>query len=265
MTTNDDSVNALNLTKQTNIYFLQYNNQKMFVSTIQPLCKYISNLKQRNKSLSIDSLNIISNNYTFGLLEKFQYKTKFDITNKINYYKQLELNRTKPIESQLNNSLYNNSLQYEFYILNLLQKIFDNSNIINSKNRYAKYDFLDLNSGYFFELKNNTYSFNTYKSAVINCEKLDYPNLILIFGYKNIIFLNGKFITVDKYYYIIYDIKKFATFNKRYIINKITNRSSFVIDIPTSYLLELNETTSLSLPNKITDELNIIQKYFNFT
>lgn len=268
MTTEDDSINALvdNLAppKFIYIFLLEYNNSKIFIATIQRLSKYISNLKRKCKKLSQHTLNIINNNYTFQLLEQIPHTNKQEIKNVLSKYHQLEENAHKPLERKLNDDLYKKSLQYEYAVLDLLNNIFINSRIIRSKNRYSKYDFLDLNTGYFFELKTNTYSINDFSNAVINVEKLDYPHLILVFGYNNTIFKNGKFTTAVQYYYIFYNEKQFALYNKRYIINKLTGRPSYVIDIPTSDLNELNENKPIHLSSEINNEINKIMHQYHF-
>lgn len=246
----------------TNLYLLEFNNSKIFIATKQRLSKYISNLKRNCKKISQQTLNIINNNYTFQLLEQLDNKNKDEIKNVLSKYQQLEENAHKPLERKLNDELYKKSLEYEFEVLDLLNRFFTTSRIIRSKNRFSKYDFLDLNTGYFFELKTNTYSINEYPNAVINVDKLDYPHLILVFGYNNTIFKNGKFITEVQYYYIFYNEKQFASYNKRYIINKLTGRPSYVIDIPTSDLNELNKPLQLS--SDLKNEINKIMIQYKF-
>jgi len=268
MTTTNDSINAVLfkpvLPKLTKIYLLKFNDSKFFIATNQRLSKYISNLKRKGKNLSHDTLTIINNKYIFYLLENYTYTERSQVKNKLSNYQQLETNSHKPLERNLNNELYKNSLQYEYNVLHLLNKIFINSKIVNSKNRYSKYDFLDVNTGWFFELKTNTYSINTFKTAVINFDKLDFPHLILVFGYNNTNYKNGKFITEVKNYYIFYDEKQFAAYNKRYIINKLTNRPSYVIDIPTSDLIELNENKPIHLTSEIKNDINKIMLQYHF-
>lgn len=266
MTTENDSINALidnsATTKFIYIYLLEFNNSKIFIATKQRLSKYISNLKRNCKKLPQHTLNIINNNYTFQLLEQLNDKNKQEIKNAVSKYQQLEEKAHKPLERKLNDELYKKSLEYEFEVLDLLNQFFTSSRIIRSKNRYAKYDFLDLNTGYFFELKTNTYSINEYPNAVINIEKLDYPYLILVFGYNNISFQKGKFITVVQYYYIFYNTEQFASYNKRYIINKLTGRPSYVIDIPTSDLNVLNKPLQLS--SQIKNTIVSIKNKYHF-
>jgi hypothetical protein len=269
MTTLSESINALDklskkIDKLSSIFILTHDKKYSIVSTQQPLRKYISNLRKRNKNLNPILKNIISNDYTFILLEKFSHQTKDQLNYRMNEIKLMQENTFKPIENDLNNYLYEKSVQYEYDVLPFLNRVFIDSNIIRSNNRYSKYDFVDLNSCYFFELKTNTYSFNSYDNAVINCDKLTYPYLLLIFGYNENYYdvVSKVFKSKVIYYYIFYDENKFKHFNKRYITNKLTGRNSLVVDIPTSHLRELNDKNKIKLETKIDDKFDYILKNF---
>ena len=233
MTTTDEN----NLIKLTKFYLVKYNDFEEVINTKQDIKKYMLNLK-RSKKIN-DTLKIIVNNsYTYIFIEDFSYKTKNELNNKINEIKLLQQNRKKPIEINLNNELYNNALQYEEEVFNILKNICSNSVIERSKNRYSKFDFYELTHKNMLELKVNTYSITQFKTAVINIEKLTYPFLILIFGYTETYYNNG-FKTKINYYFIRYNKEKFFNYNKRYIINHKTGRSSLICDIPTTDLIPL--------------------------
>jgi hypothetical protein len=230
MTQNED-------VKLTKFYLVKYGDKEELINTKQDIKKYISNLK-RCKKLNNTLKLIINNSYSYIFIEEFTYKTKNELNIKINHIKLLQQNRKKVIETDLNNELYNNSLQYEEEVFILLKNICSSSIIERAKNRYSKFDFYDLTFKNMFELKVNTYSITEYKTAVINIEKLVYPYLILIFGYTEIYYDNG-FKSKVNYYFIKYVKDKFLNYNKRYITNHKTGRSSLIIDIPTTDLLPL--------------------------
>jgi hypothetical protein len=160
MTQNED-------VKLTKFYLVKYGDKEELINTKQDIKKYISNLK-RCKKLNNTLKLIINNSYSYIFIEEFTYKTKNELNIKINHIKLLQQNRKKVIETDLNNELYNNSLQYEEEVFILLKNICSSSIIERAKNRYSKFDFYDLTFKNMFELKVNTYSITEYKTAVIN-------------------------------------------------------------------------------------------------
>ena len=246
--------------KNTIIYLLEYDKKYYLINTKQALAKYVSNLKLRNKSIHGDLKFIINNNYTFNIIETYSYKSVTELNNRINELNILQQNSKKGFNEKLNNDLYNNSVKYEVELLPVLNKYFLNSNIINSPNRYSKYDFVDLNSKYIFELKTNTYSIWKHPNAVIPLHKLSYPFLILIFQYNEIKynFINKKFDHFIETYFILYDENKFNTYNKRFITNFKTNVPCLILDIPTTELKKLNDNEHMQL------EVAVNKKDFNY-
>jgi hypothetical protein len=253
-----------NLIKLINFYLIKYEKNEEVVATSQPLHKYTSNLK-RNKKISDKLREIVNNKYTFILLEEnFKYSKKTEVNEKLNYYREHQLNRTKTIDKELNDFLYNSCIKNENEVLNLLNEICCNCKFIKSRNRYSKYDIYEITTKSIIEVKNNTYSIMTYPNAVINQEKLNpnLTNLIIIYGYIENIYRENKFQQVNNYYFIKYNEEQFKSYNRRYIINRTTGRSSLVVDIPVGHLTPLNE---LELQNNddITDD-DFLQDLFNF-
>lgn len=264
MTQFSESINAVdklskNIDKLSDIYILTHDKKYSIISTQQPLRKYISNLKRRNKNLTPNLKTIIDNDYTFILLERFKHQTKSELNYRMNELKILHEKTFIPVDKKYTRELYKKSLPYEYQVLDLLKTHFINSNIVRSTNNFSKYDFCDLNTGYFFELKTNTYSINSYPTAVLNIKKISYPHLIFIFGYNENYYdvLSQKFKTKVNFYYIFYDEKRFNEYNKRYVITQATGKSELVYDIPTSDLNEIHNDTIIELESKIAS----IDKY----
>lgn len=252
-----------NLDKLSNIYILTYDKKYAFISTKQPLRKYISNLKKRSKNLNDTLKTIIENDYTYILIETFSHQKKSELNYRMNELKMLHEKTFVPVDKHYTRELYNKSLPYEYQVLDLLKTHFINSNVVRSRNEYSKYDFCDLNTGYFFELKTNTYSINSFPNAVLNIKKISYPYLIIIFGYNENYYdaLSYKFKTKVKYYYIFYDETRFNSYNKRYVITHATGKSELVYDIPTSDLNEIKHDTKIVLESKISPIDNYLKLY----
>lgn len=239
MTKTDANSLTGNIFFTTNIYLIKYENIEDIVATKQQINKYLLNLK-RSKKLTDNIRTIITNKYTYILIEEFNYKSKKELNERLNELRLLQNNRKKHIEPKLINDLYNNALQYEEEVHNILKTICCDSVIERSKYRYSKFDFYDLTYKYMFELKVNTYSISKYPNAVINIDKLVYPFLIIIFGY-NETYYDNEIKNIVNYYYIEYDKCKFDNFNRRYIVNHKTGRSSLICDIPTTELKPLKD------------------------
>jgi hypothetical protein len=226
--------------KIIDIYYIEFENENLIVATKQTINRYINGLK-RKKFSCINPKNL--NNYPYILLEKFKYKTKQQLNEKINEYKLLQNLRTKKIEEEIIEELYSKATDIEDNMLLLLKDLFPENNIIKTKNRYSKYDFFDTTTHNIFELKCNTYSITKYPNAVVNVEKLSYQGLILIFGYTEIKYNkeSKSFMETKNFYFIQYDKEKFKQYNKRFIISKTTGRSSLVYDIPVTDLKPIKE------------------------
>lgn len=251
------------LIKLIKFYLIKYGKNEEVVATSQPLHKYTSNLK-RNKKISNTLREIICNKYTFILLENYKYSKRTEVNEKLNFYREQQLNRTKTIDKELNDFLYNSCVKNEIEVLNFLQNICKGYKFMKSGNRYSKYDIYEITTKTIIEVKNNTYSIMKYPNAVINQEKLNpnLTNLIIIFGYIECVYRENTFQQVNNYYFIKYNEEQFKSYNRRYIINRTTGRSSLVVDIPVGHLTQLNE---LELQNNddITDD-EFLQDLFHF-
>jgi hypothetical protein len=239
-----DALEILN--KITKIYLIYNNkNQQIFINTTQEPEKYLKSILRLNRHKNDLLIDIISNNYSYKFIEYFEYIDTKQIKNKL-----IELNESLKNREKLQkiiNTEYEYGNKKEDYLLPILNTYF-NETIYNTRNhnKFCKYDFVGLSSGYKFELKSNKYSFDKYKNALIPVDKIICDKLVLLFNYTyERIFTNKitkKFETVEVIdtYYILYDKELFDTFNiaDKWSYNR--NRFCKCYEIPTNQLTYLN-------------------------
>lgn len=88
----------------------------------------------------------------------------------------------------------------EIIVLDIIKEFWNDRDIIQSLDRWSKYDYSDQQ--YTYELKTRTNNYSRYNTTMITCNKLE-NNRILLFSYT------------DGLYYIEYDEDKFKTYETR--------------------------------------------------
>jgi len=220
-----------------------------FFMTKSGKAQAIQSLK-RTKCESIIKTIILKNNFIIKLLSEYDDICKEKAINYLqewreNYNDIEAINRqlfikthTKKKDSQLNYGLQN-----EMVLMNNLNRHNTfNMELKKSLFRGSPFDF--VGRFYFFELKSLTYSFDEYKTAVMNKSKLIYKNFVFIFEYTE---KNG----VKRLFYHIYNKDKPYNIRNLYLSERATDCE--VIDIEKGDLQEIRYTDEIRLP-EIKDE-----------
>jgi hypothetical protein len=118
----------------------------------------------------------------------------------------------------------------------------------------SEFDFYD-DEYYLYEVKSLKYSFDKYRTAIMNDRKLIYNNYIFIFEYTE---LNGE----KQIYYYVYEPER--VYNKRFI--KPFNRLNYceIIDIPIKELIMFYDGVNIipiQKQNKIITDNNEIELF----
>jgi hypothetical protein len=105
-------------------------------------------------------------------------------------------------------------------ILSTLRKFFNDDTIMQTTNKYNKYDFKSLKTNRKIELKSRQNFYNTFPTTIIPSDKLCH-DVTLVFSFR------------DGDYYIDYDPVLFNTFESKLFVR---NSRSDCIDRPNDYI-----------------------------
>lgn len=105
-------------------------------------------------------------------------------------------------------------------ILSTLRKFFNDDTIMQTTNKYNKYDFKSLKTNRKIELKSRQNFYNTFPTTIIPADKLD-NDVTLVFSFR------------DGDYYIDYDPALFNTFDSKLFVR---DKRSDYNDRPMDYV-----------------------------
>ena len=165
------------LAKTTDIYYLYANEEYEFIHTTQPIKKYLSNIKNRNKNNLKLKLLINADNFNYLFIEKCD---PIGVVNRIGTLVFEKIKKQK-LEQDLIIGL-----GAEHIVLKKINAYFENDIIIQCKYKYSIYDFFGLKSEIVFELKTNADKYGDYPNAIIGINKvIPYLKQIFLFNFKN--------------------------------------------------------------------------------
>ena len=235
------------------IYYIKDNDcdRNDFFMTKSGKAQALQSIKRTKCESNVKSI-ILNNNFTIKLLSEYDDISKTDAAKHLQEWRE-NYNDIEAINRQIfikkhtekKDSQLKYGLQNEIVLMNKL----NGNNTFNmelKKALFSKSPFDFVGRYYFFELKSLTYSFEKYKTAVMNTSKLIYKNLVFIFEYTE---TTGK----KRLFYHIYDENKQYKKRNLYLFDRgIYNE---VINIEKEDLFEICENEKIILP-EINDEVD---------